>query len=171
LNFVEEGFMARLYRTWMSVLTQFHFQYLWNSLISEKLESTAELDMMGIDAWFELKNKKIGIQIEKISFRREVSSRKFGKRQQKYVHLIAEIPYVIDDPEELKAKIVSERTGDATKRRCRIQLKLFNESFERYPNGFVVFRESYIQMIYKHIQKRIIALKEGKISYNEFLSW
>ena len=31
LQFVEEGFKARLYRIWVSLLTQFHFQYLWNA--------------------------------------------------------------------------------------------------------------------------------------------
>ncbi|EDP73370.1 TaqI family restriction endonuclease [Hydrogenivirga sp. 128-5-R1-1] len=54
LQFVEEGFKARLYRIWMSILTQFHFQYLWNALFDEKLISNPKLDMMGIDAIVEL---------------------------------------------------------------------------------------------------------------------
>jgi len=65
LQFVEEGFKARLYRIWMSILTQFHFQYLWNALFKEKLISSAELDMMGIDAIIELNKIKLAIQVKK----------------------------------------------------------------------------------------------------------
>jgi len=50
IQFVEEGFKARLYRIWISLLTQFHFQYLWNAMFDNKLYSSAELDTMGIDA-------------------------------------------------------------------------------------------------------------------------
>jgi len=171
LIFVEEGLMARLYRTWMSVLTQFHFQYLWNATIPDKLESTSELDRLGIDARVEIKDRTIGIQIEKISYRREVSSRKFGKRQQKYVDLMVEIPYVIDDPEELRRKIESNRTKDSTKKKCQKQLKLFQKYFERCPNGFVVFKETYVKLAFTQILKKSKKVKEGKITYDELLPW
>jgi len=45
LQFVKEGFKARLYRTWMSILTQFHFQYLWNAEFPDMpLYSDHEMD-------------------------------------------------------------------------------------------------------------------------------
>jgi hypothetical protein len=65
LQFVEEGFKARLYRIWMSILTQFHFQYLWNALFDKKLKSNPQLDLMGIDAILNLNDTNIAIQIKK----------------------------------------------------------------------------------------------------------
>jgi len=40
---------ARMYRIWMSILTQFDFQYLWNSLYPGELISNPTLDKTGID--------------------------------------------------------------------------------------------------------------------------
>ena len=48
----KDGFRARMYRTWMSLLTQIHFQYLWNKLFDEKIESSALLDSLGLDGRF-----------------------------------------------------------------------------------------------------------------------
>ena len=93
LQFVEEGFRARLYRIWMSILTQFHFQYLWNALFVEKLISSAELDMMGIDAIVELNNTKVAIQVKKVSYRREASDRRFTRRQQTHADIIVAVSY------------------------------------------------------------------------------
>ncbi len=65
LQFVEEGFKARLYRIWMSILTQFHFQYLWNALFEEKLNSSAELDKKGIDAIVKISGKKLLFKLKR----------------------------------------------------------------------------------------------------------
>jgi hypothetical protein len=171
LQFVEEGFKARLYRIWMSILTQFHFQYLWNALFKEKLESDAMLDSMGLDAVLNLKEKRIGIQIKKVSYRREVSDRRFTKKQQKHVDIVVEIPYVVEDTTELKAKILNPRTKAATKEKCRRRLPLFNKNFHKYNNGFVVFKKEYLKHIHRTIEQKTFKPVKGKIPYNEILIW
>jgi len=172
LQFVEEGFKARLYRIWMSILTQFHFQYLWNALFAEKLTSSAELDMMGIDAIVELNNIKVGIQVKKVSYRREASNRRFTRRQQTHADIIVEVPYLVIDIEELESKISNPRVREHTKLRCRNALDIFNKNFIKLSNGFVIFREEYLKHIYRVILDKIkIAEKGKKITYDEILIW
>ncbi len=172
LMFVEEGFRARLYRIWMSILTQFQFQYLWNAKFQEKLYSSADLDSLGIDAVVELGNKKIGLQIKKISLRREASDRRFTRRQQKYADIIAEIPYLVLDTEDLKNKLKSSRVKQTNKEKYYALLQAFTENFIKYQNGFVVFAEAYLQKIYNVIMTKLADIQPGqKISYSEFLSW
>lgn len=170
LQFVEEGFKARLYRIWMSILTQFHFQYLWNALFEEKLESSAKLDGMGLDAVATIAGNRIGIQIKKISFRREVSDRRFTKRQQSFADIIVEVPYLVVNTEELTSKINSRRTKEDTKNTCQNLLTAFNQNFHKYDNGFVVFKENYLKHIHSVIREKITRDMAGKISYNEILS-
>jgi len=168
MQFVEEGFKARLYRIWMSILTQFHFQYLWNSLFEEKLISTPELDLMGIDSLVELNNKKVAIQIKKISYRREVSNRRFTKRQQKYADVIVEVPYLVINTEELEHKLNSSRVKPKNKEKYRNLLHIFNNNFIQLNNGFVIFREEYLRKIRDII---LTQLKDKNIiSYEEILN-
>ena len=149
LQFVEEGFKARLYRTWVSLLTQFHFQYLWVEVFGKKypLEASAELDMAGIDSRITVNGTLIGIQIKKISYRREVSQRRFTKRQRKLVNIICEVPYLVIDIVEAERKLKSNRTKETTKKKLSILLSFFNENFRVLKNGFVIFRESYLSKI------------------------
>jgi hypothetical protein len=159
LQFVEEGFKARLYRIWMSILTQFHFQYLWNATFTEKLESSAKLDAMGIDAIVNLyiKNitKKVAFQIKKISYRREASERRFTSRQQKYADIIVEVPYLVIDEQELANKLNNPHVRQITKNEYSRMLTFFKQNFTRYPNGFVVFNESYLSNIYNLIYTKL----------------
>ncbi len=172
LQFVEEGFKARLYRIWMSVLTQFHFQYLWNSLFVEKLVSYAELDAMGIDAILELGGIKVGIQIKKVSYRREASSRRFTKRQRKYVDVVVEVPYLVVNTTELEGKLKNPRVKEHTKAKYRSTLKVFNANFSKLDNGFVIFKEDYLKHIHDIVLEKINSLGEGaKITYDEILLW
>ena len=172
LQFVEEGFRARLYRIWMSILTQFHFQYLWNALFVEKLISTAELDMLGIDAILELKKVKIAIQVKKVSYRREASDRRFTRRQQSHADIVVEVPYLVIDVDELKNKIASTRVRESTKIKLRDALDVFNRNFIKLPNGFVIFREEYLNHIRKVILEKLKTTKKGKkITYEEVLIW
>jgi len=168
LQFVEEGFKARLYRIWMSILTQFHFQYLWNALFDEKLESTPDLDMIGIDAIVVLKNKKIGFQIKKISYRREASERRFTKRQKKYVDFIVEVPYLVIDVDDLKNKISNPRVKEETKNKYRNFLRIFEENFTKLNNGFVIFKSNYLEHIRNVIEEKLNENIE-KIPYFYFL--
>jgi hypothetical protein len=148
ISFVEEGMKARIYRTWMSLLTQYHFQYLWNSLFDGKLESSAVLDGMGIDALYMIGTKKIGIQIKKISFRREVSDRRFTNKQKKQADIAVEVPYLVIDLEDLKTKIINPRTQDKTKTESQKALVNFHANFIKLPNGFVIFKKEYLRTLY-----------------------
>ncbi len=171
LQFVEEGFKARLYRIWTSILTQFHFQYLWNALFDEKLISTPKLDIMGIDAIIELNEIKIAIQIKKVSYRREASNRRFTKRQQSYADIIVEIPYLVIDIEELKNKLTNPRIKDSTKIKYKNILDIFNKNFIRLNNGFVIFREEYLKYIRRLMLEKLKTAEKGsKITYYEVLS-
>ncbi len=170
LQFVEEGFRARLYRIWMSILTQFHFQYLWNSMFEERLSSSAELDMLGIDAMAEMKKHKVGFQIKKISYRREASERRFTKKQQKYVDVIVEVPYITIDVQELKDKLKNPRVRESSKSKYKRLITLFEENFNKLRNGFVVFKSEYLN----HIRLTVLdALKHAqrgsKLSYENIL--
>ncbi len=170
LQFVEEGFKARLYRIWVSLLTQFHFQYLWNASQEEKILSSPELDAMGIDGIVELNDLKVGIQIKKISYRREASSRRFTKRQQKFADVIVEIPYLVVDTEDLQNKVVSPRVKEKSRERYMALLQLFNKNFIKLDNGFVIFKGSYLEHVREVILKESISIKRGsKITYDEIL--
>jgi len=171
LGFVEEGFKARLYRIWMSILTQFQFQYLWNTLFDEELESSAELDKLGIDAVVTLNGKKVGMQIKKVSYRREASSRRFTKRQQKYVDVIVEIPYIVIDVNELKDKLRNPRVRKENKKRYKQILNLFGKNFNRLKNGFVIFNKDYLAHIHNIILLKTSKVKaKTKIEYNDILA-
>ncbi|GAB4450697.1 MAG: TaqI family restriction endonuclease [Bacteroidia bacterium] len=168
----KNGFRARMYRTWMSLLTQIHFQYLWNKLFDEKIESSALLDSLGLDARFIKGQKTVGIQIKKISFRREVSDRKFTSRQKTFADVVIEIPYVVDNPKEIKEKLSSERTKLATKEKLEKKLRTFNENFSTFPNGFVIFKEEYLKKVYEIIVDKLSSLSIGDtISYDKFLDY
>jgi len=174
LQFVEEGFRARLYRIWMSILTQFHFQYLWNALFEEKLMSSAELDIMGIDAIVKLNNRKIAIQVKKVSYRREASDRRFTRRQQTYADIIVEVPYLVINLEELKNKLKNPRVRESTKIKCRSALKVFDNNFIKLDNGFVIFREEYLKYVRQMmmILEKTRSIEKGrKITYEEILIW
>ena len=77
----KKGFRARMYRTWVSVLTQLDFCYMFEYVCNKEgknlqLECNAELDIKGIDA----KVNDIRFQIAKISQRKEarISGEKSG---------------------------------------------------------------------------------------------
>lgn len=172
LQFVEEGFKARLYRIWMSILTQFHFQYLWNSLFNEKLLSSPELDMRGIDSIVKLNDLKVAIQIKKVSYRREASDRRFTKRQRTYADIIVEIPYLVINTNELKNKLENPRVRESTKIKCRNALDIFHKNFILLENGFVIFKKEYVRYVYDLIIEKTRGIEKGKkISYEEILSW
>lgn len=171
MQFVEEGFKARLYRIWMSILTQFHFQYLWNALFPERLASTPELDEMGLDALVSVRGRQVGIQIKKVSYRREVSDRRFTTRQQRHADLIVQVPYLVVDLEELANKINNPRAHQRTKEASQSALKVFNENFLKFTNGFVVFREEYLKYVYEAISQKVPQAVGEVIPYEDILAW
>lgn len=139
-----KGFKARMYRTWISVLTQLDFCYMFEYLSATEgknlhLEANAELDVKkGIDA----RVKNIGFQIAKRSQRKE--SRTAGGKKR-----VVTIPYVVWDPDKLKEKIKNPRTR--IKDTYQKMLNSFENYFIKLPNGFVVFNENYLKPIIDNI--------------------
>jgi len=132
------------------------------------LISNPDLDRLGIDCVLELKDLKIGFQVEKISYRREVSSRKFTKRQQKYVDILVEVPYIVIDREDLLKKIESKRVKEKNKKKYKELLNIYNSYFHQYDNGFVVFKDSYLKKLKEIVlSNKLEDIK--KITYQEIL--
>ncbi|CUS90546.1 TaqI restriction endonuclease [Candidatus Kryptobacter tengchongensis] len=139
----KKGFKARMYRTWVSVLTQLDFCYLFEYICAKenknlKLECNAELDVKGIDA----KVNEIEFQVAKITYRKE------GRSASKRKNLVI-IPYPVFDIDELERKIKSPRVRNKTL--YQKSLQAFNKYFIRLSNGFVVFHENYLKPIIDNI--------------------
>jgi len=146
-DFIMMGFRARLYRTWTSVLTQFHFMYLWNSLFEEKVIANAELDMEGVDGRVHVGNYTYDLQVKKISYRKEAGGeRRFTRRKRKEGSYIFEILYIVDDPKEVEERLKRARKN---KQLYEIELKFFNNYLSRLENGFVIFKKEYAQRVRK----------------------
>ncbi|MFH2069985.1 MAG: TaqI family restriction endonuclease [Elusimicrobiota bacterium] len=142
-NKVFLGFKARMYRTWVSVLTQLDFCYLFKFICSKEgkdlqLECSAELDSKGIDA----RINNIGFQIAKISQRKEAL--KIVRKSR-----VVTIPYAVFDVDEFQRLSQSSRVKD--KGGYKKALISFNKYFIQLNNGFVVFKEDYLKPIIDNI--------------------
>ncbi|MCS7265172.1 MAG: TaqI family restriction endonuclease [Armatimonadetes bacterium] len=81
-EFVYLGFKACIYRTLISVLTQFHFAYSWLAYCQLPLEASAELDMQGIDDLLTVGETKFVLQVKKETYRAEArESGRFTRRK------------------------------------------------------------------------------------------
>ncbi|MCM8829408.1 MAG: TaqI family restriction endonuclease [Candidatus Omnitrophica bacterium] len=139
----KKGFKARMYRTWISVLTQLDFCYLFEYICAREnnkllLECSAELDIKGIDA----KVGEIEFQVAKISQRKEART-SGGKKK------VITIPYAVFNIEEFKRKSESFRVKD--KEGYKRALYSFSKYFKVLNNGFVVFKEDYLRPIIDNI--------------------
>ncbi|MBC7327581.1 TaqI family restriction endonuclease [bacterium] len=142
-DWFKKGFKARMYRTWVSLLTQLDFCYMLDYVCAKKgknftIVCSAELDMKGIDAQVD----DICFQIAKISERKEARPGRTKRR-------IIPIPYAVFNLEELNRRLRSERTKN--KEKIKKMLNAFNKYFLVLQNGFVVFKESYIEKIVEHM--------------------
>jgi len=156
-NKVFLSFKARMYRTWVSVLTQLDFCYLFEFICTKEgknlqVECNAELDSKGIDA----KINNIGFQIAKISQRKEAL--KIVRKSR-----VVTIPYAVFDVEEFQRLSHSSRVK--VKDKYQKALYSFNKYFIQLNNGFVVFKEDYLKPIIDNIAD-IEKVKEivGRIS-------
>lgn len=139
----KKGFRARMYRTWVSVLTQLDFCYVFESICFKEsknliLECNAELDARGVDA----RINNIGFQIAKISQRKE--ARTVGGKKNVII-----IPYAVFNIEEFRHRLTSPRVKDKTG--YQKALNSFNKYFIRLNNGFIVFKEDYLKPIIDNI--------------------
>ena len=138
------GFKARMYRTWISVLTQLDFCYMFQYICAKegmnlRLECNAELDARGIDAQV----NEIGFQIAKIS-QRKVAQKILRKTK------VILIPYILGwEIDEAQDKLKKSRTRN--KERYQKQILAFEKYLLKLPNGFVVFKEDYLKSIIEQI--------------------
>jgi hypothetical protein len=158
--FVRLGLEARLYRTAVSIWTQFHFCYCWNASCELPLEATPELDAQGIDALIHTSGSPTGIQIKKETYRSEAKSENRFLRKQRGTALI-EIPYTLQTPEELEEKAKRARVNGET---YRLWAKVAHH-LDRLENGFVIFRESYVKSIELFLQKNAPTLSGPDIPH------
>ncbi|MDO8735021.1 MAG: TaqI family restriction endonuclease [Elusimicrobiota bacterium] len=140
------GFKARMYRTWISVLTQLDFCYLFDALcvkkkMNLKVECNYELDVIeGIDA----KVNEVGFQIAKISDRKVAQKISRKKR-------VITIPYAVFPLEEYKRKSQSSRVQEKSRIAYKNALVAFHKYFISLDNGFVVFHENYLSPVIDNI--------------------
>lgn len=169
--FIKLGLKARLYRTFVSVLTQFHFCYLWITHCDLKLEASADLDLKGIDAKIIInKGKEIFVQIKKETYRSEARESGRFSRRLNDSHMIIEIPYTVTPPEEWRRKLANAR-----KEQNKLVYDLFYFLSSRYeeilPNGFFIFRSGYPLAIQNLILEKSNSNFTGHIGWMEVLSW
>jgi hypothetical protein len=154
----KKGFKARMYRTWISMLTQLDFTYALADKIKEgnkdfKIECNEELDRKGVD----VKIGNIGFQIAKISQRKEARGRVKIKKKGRLEIII--IPYPVYDIADIKNKIKNPRVHQKTKEKYKKILQSFFKYCRVLKNGFVVFNDNYITPIFNNLNN-ISALKE-----------
>ncbi|MDY6787046.1 MAG: TaqI family restriction endonuclease [candidate division WOR-3 bacterium] len=120
--FIIVGLKARIYRTWVSILTQLNFAYTWNAYIDNfKIDSDVFLDTKGIDAFGSNYGELIGFQIKKQSNRPE--SLRLDN-ENKYLKTL-EIQY------DLKYE----------------SKEFYKDKLRRLDNGFIVFQKEYVNFI------------------------
>jgi len=167
-DFIRRGFRARLYRTLISVLTQFHLGYMWRAVCNLPLNASAELDMRGIDALVDCGDAKVALQVKKETYRAE--AREGGRFRQRTPHadMVVEVPYTLSTPEDWRARLARARTEE-TKRRYVLFSFLATE-FQRWlPNGFVVFTRQYPLLLEKLITNLVRQGTSGMIAWQTVL--
>lgn len=132
------GLRARLFRLWMSALTQLDFCYVFKYVcerLNKKmgLEANAELDASGVN----LRVGTLDFQIAKISERPEARVPQRTK--------VINIPYPVWDLEYLENH--SYPGSSRVWQRHANQLIAFAKHYKRLRNGFVVFGEDFIEAV------------------------
>lgn len=163
-QFVKLGFKARIYRTFISVLTQFHFAYTWLAHCKQPLEASAELDMKGIDALVKFQDAEVALQVKKQTYRSEArGAGRFAKRAPQ-AQLTVEVPYT------LIRGSMKKRTGKQEEKKEHKLLRNLAKDFQNWlPNGFVVFKPEYPLYVEQLVDAKVKNKVEGIISWNELL--
>ncbi|GIV16701.1 MAG: type-2 restriction enzyme TthHB8I [Armatimonadota bacterium] len=165
-EFVRLGFKARLYRTLISVLTQFHFSYAWRAFCTLPIETSAEMDMHGIDALVRFRDIGVALQMKKETYRPE--ARKSGRFVQKQLHakILIELPYTI-----VSSKEWEQRKNRARDKRKKEEYALFHwlsTELQRWlPNGFVVFQDKYPRLVEQFIEDFL----SGDYASQDHIGW
>lgn len=157
----KRGFKARMYRTWVSMLTQLDLCYMLAYVAERKnevfdLECNADLDKKGID----LKIGEIGLQVKKVSQRKE--ARTAATTKKKGGIKVITIPYPVYDIKEMERKAESSRVTPENRKAYKRTLQSFHQYCEMLNNGFVVFGENYAVPIVENINNLERLRKEIK---------
>lgn len=171
-EFVRLGFKARIYRTLISVLTQFHFAYSWLAYCTLPLEARADLDMQGIDALVTAEHTKVALQIKKETYRAE--AREGGRFAQRKVQtqLVLVVPYTIKTPDYWQQKAKKARNNE--KKELASLFSMLATKFQRrLKNGFVVFQPDYPCLVEQLITEYVRQGPKDKhtIEWREILVW
>ena len=167
-EFVRLGFKARIYRTLISVLTQFHFAYTWLVYCRSHLSSSPELDMRGLDAKVEVKDIEVGIQIKKQTYRSEAKGPgRFSSRRYP-VALIIEVPYTLLKEDEWKHK--ADRARKEETRTYAEYFRVLAKEYQRWlENDFVVFAPDYAMMVERFAIEKTTEIAREKTP--KLISW
>lgn len=135
--------------TAISIWTQFHFGYRWLTSCSLSIDASPELDLKGVDILVRLPpDTSIGLQVKKETYRSEArGENRFLK--QKRAHALLEVPYTLETEAELLKRAERARSrGELYRLWAKVARHL-----EHLPNGFGIFKESYVQHIESFLQK------------------
>lgn len=167
-EFVFLGFKARLYRTLISVLTQFHFAYSWRTYCKLPLDSSAELDMKGIDGLVRCEGLTVALQVKKETYRSEArGAGRFASRK-RYASWAVEVPYTVTPSEELGRALERSRKPDS-RERYELLLLLAERWQRRLSNGFIVFQPEYPLLIEELIRQRMRDEVVGDLGWDSTL--
>lgn len=167
-EFVFQGFKARLYRTWISVLTQFHFGYSWRAYCTLPLEASAELDMRGIDGLVRCGDATVALQIKKETYRSEARGPGRFARRKVTVDWVLEVPYTIARVDEWRTKVDKARTSE-TRESYGLLMFLAEEMQRWLTNGFVVFHHKYPILVERLIHDRVDHGMRSDLPWDETL--
>ena len=141
------GFRARMYRTWVSVLTQLDFCYAFLYACERQnkrltLEANAELDAKGVN----LRIGQLDFQVAKITQRKE--ARPSAAERKKIA-----IPYAVYNLDEYMRLSLSSRVSPENRIKYRRSMQAFHKYFISLKNGFVVFGENYVNRIVENLDE------------------
>ncbi len=169
--FVMLGFKARLYRTLVSVLTQFHFSYQWQSVCALPMTTSTELDMKGIDLQIKSQEKTIALSVKKETYRREAAGEgRFGTKSWQDIDAVTEIPYTISLPSDYEKSLKRART-EATRERYQLSLFLATNLLRFLPNDFVVFQPQYPLAVERFITTELPQTNTKQIAWQDTLKY
>lgn len=155
-----KGLEARVYRTWVSLLTQIQGAFVAAEVFGqENIHMNGALDVeKGVDFQIRHNKKTCNIHISKISQSREVrQARPKPKHLLPGVHIL--LPYLVWRPS--KTGRTHWKNGTPLKWFIDSQLK---EAGERLPNGFIIFKTELLEDLKRAIEKNKLK-EEGYLFY------
>jgi hypothetical protein len=133
----DRGLEARIYRTWVSVITQIHAGYVAESVFGKgTVQMSSELDHKGIDFLVTRNNEPFKIQIKKSSHRLES---RIERKLEKDIHVINYFVPLANDFGNPYYKVGKNKGKIKQQLLAFIEFDPDNGVLQRYDNGFIVF--------------------------------